>query len=64
MLKTRKAAAKRFKITKKKKILRRYSTQDHFLARRPSKAKRARRKDRKVSKEDFKKIKRQIPYKF
>ncbi len=64
MLKTRKAAAKRFKITKKKKILRRYSTQDHFLARRPSKAKRARRKDRAVSKEDFKKIKKQIPYKF
>lgn len=47
-LKTRKSAVKKFKITAKKKVLRRYSKQNHFNARRTSKLKRLKRNDRLV----------------
>lgn len=47
-LKTRKTAVKRFKITAKKKVLRRHSKQNHFNARQTSKLKRAKRNDVKV----------------
>ncbi len=47
-IKTRKAVAKRFKITSKKKVLRRKSRQNHFNARQDSDHKRAKRTDQQV----------------
>lgn len=61
-IKTHKATAKRFSITKKKKIIKRKAGQDHFNARESGKTKRNKRKDVKVSKSDIKNIKLQIPY--
>lgn len=48
-MKTRKSVAKRFKITSKKKVLRRASRQNHFNARQDSNQKRAKRSDKQVS---------------
>lgn len=48
-LKTRKAVAKRFKITGKKKVLRRKSKQNHFNARQTSDKKRQKRSDAAVT---------------
>jgi len=44
-LKTRKSVVKKFKITGKKKVLRRHSKQNHFNARQTSKFKRLKRND-------------------
>ena len=48
-LKTRKSVAKRFKITARKKVLRRRSKQNHFNARQTPDQKRAKRQDKLVS---------------
>lgn len=61
-MKTRKTAAKRFKITKKKKVLQRVATQDHFNARERGKDTRNKRRDRVASKSNRKNILKQIPY--
>lgn len=61
-IKTHKATAKRFKITKNNKIIRRKAGQDHFNAKETGKTKRNKRKDREVSRSDVKAIKQQIPY--
>ncbi|MEA1925878.1 MAG: 50S ribosomal protein L35 [Patescibacteria group bacterium] len=47
-LKTRKSVVKRFKVTSKKKILRRRSRQNHFNARQDSNHKRTKRNDKQV----------------
>lgn len=47
-LKTRKAVAKRFKVTAKKKVTRRSSNQNHFNAREDSKHTRLKRSDKEV----------------
>ncbi len=47
-LKTRKSVVKRFKVTSKKKILRRRSRQNHFNARQNSDHKRMKRVDKQV----------------
>ncbi|MBI4268652.1 50S ribosomal protein L35 [Candidatus Uhrbacteria bacterium] len=49
-LKTHKTVSKRFKITKTKKILKRYGGQDHFNARNPGKITRKKRRDGELSK--------------
>ena len=61
-LKTRKSITKRFKITKKGKILRRPIGQDHLRAKKKGKKIRQSRKMIKVSKDELKKIKRLIQY--
>jgi len=50
MTKTKQSIAKRFKITKKKKILHRTCGQDHFNAREKGKITRNKRRDRQMSK--------------
>ncbi len=45
-MKTHNAIAKRFKVTKKGKILKRVAGQDHFNARESGKVTRAKRRDR------------------
>jgi len=59
-MKTRKSIAKRFKITKRGKVLRRLTGQDHYLAKRGSKKRRNTRKWIEVSRVEAKKIKKLI----
>jgi large subunit ribosomal protein L35 len=59
-MKTRKSITKRFKITKTGKVLRRLSGQDHSLAKKRSKKRRARHKWVEVSKSEAKKIKKLV----
>ena len=62
-LKTKKAAAKRFKVTSSGKIMRRVSGQSHFNAKMSGKKRRNKRKWVEVSKTELKQIKRLLPYK-
>ncbi|MFC1617744.1 50S ribosomal protein L35 [Patescibacteria group bacterium] len=59
-MKTNRSVQKRFKKSKKGKILRRYSTQDHFNARESGKTKRRKRRVRSVAKQDTKKLKQLV----
>ena len=61
-LKTHKATAKRFKITKTKKIKQRKAGQDHFNARESGNIKRRKRKDITTHKSIEKTIKNLMPY--
>ena len=61
-LKTKKAASKRFIVTKNKKLLRRYSTQNHFNSRDRGKNTRAKRRDVSVDKTQDKWVKQLMPY--
>lgn len=62
-IKTHKATAKRFKITKNKKISKRKAGQDHFNARESGTITRKKRRDVAVSKKDIKNLRTQMPYK-
>jgi len=55
-IKTRKSIAKRFKVTKNKKIIKRSTGQDHFNARESGKQKRSKKLDKSVAKADAKNI--------
>lgn len=61
-LKTRKAVAKRFKITKTGKIMRMKSGRSHILTKKSRARKRHLKKKTFVSKSFLLKIKRQLPY--
>lgn len=61
-LKTNKAAAKRFKITKSGKWKKRSARRGHLLGKKSRKAKRKLRKSGYVSAVDLKKIRRLLPY--
>ena len=58
--KTRKSVAKRFKITKKGKILKRKAGQDHFNTRESGKITRKKRRDVEISKVLHKTIKKSM----
>jgi len=62
--KTHKAAAKRFRITKRGTVLRRYTQQDHFNVGRSKKTIRQRRRDRTVNASDSHRLARQLPFSF
>ncbi len=49
-IKTRKAVVKRFKVTKNKKVIKRYCGQDHFNSRNTGKITRKKRRDIQLSK--------------
>lgn len=55
-IKTRKSVAKRFKVTKNKKIIKRSTGQDHFNARESGKQKRSKKLDKSLAKADAKNI--------
>ena len=59
-MKTRKSVKKRFKITKKGKVMRRISGQDHFRAKKTGKQIRQKRKWIEVSKPLAKRVKKLI----
>lgn len=61
-LKTRKAVAKRFKITKRGKVKRSKAGKSHILTKKARNRKRHLRKSTLVSKAFLRKIKRQLPY--
>jgi large subunit ribosomal protein L35 len=61
-LKTRKAAAKRVKITAKKKVLRRGVGQGHFNAREDGKTTRSKRTDEQLFKTDAENVLKNLPY--
>lgn len=58
--KTRKAVAKRFKITARQKVMRRKSNQNHFNAKEDPKEKRLKRTDETVNGQMAKNIKREL----
>lgn len=62
MLKTRKSVAKRFKVTGRKKLMRRAIGQDHFNAKHPGSTTRRLHKKIRVSDTDTQTIKKHIPY--
>jgi large subunit ribosomal protein L35 len=61
-LKTRKAIAKRIKVTGRKRLKMRHAGQDHFNARQTGKTKRNKRRLNTVAKTLRKSVKRQLPY--
>ncbi|HAR62935.1 MAG: 50S ribosomal protein L35 [Candidatus Margulisiibacteriota bacterium] len=61
-LKTRKAAAKRFKVTGSGKFMRRKQGSKHLLSHESSKLKRSRHGDVVISGADEKKVKNMLPY--
>ncbi|MEI6288380.1 MAG: 50S ribosomal protein L35 [bacterium] len=61
-IKTRKAVAKRFTITKNKKVIKRTAGQDHFNARETGNTKRNKRRDGTIAEVDAKNIRRFLPY--
>ncbi len=61
-LKTRRAIAKRFKVTKTGKILRRRAFKGHLLSHKTRKRKRKLRKSALVSKSEREKIRKLLPY--
>ena len=56
-LKTNKTVAKRFRVTKSGKVMKRYCGQDHFNARNPGKITRKKKRDTQMSKAFSKTIK-------
>ncbi|MCK4809630.1 MAG: 50S ribosomal protein L35 [Candidatus Omnitrophica bacterium] len=63
-MKTKKALAKRIKITKKKKALRQKAGRRHLLSDKTKKRKRQLKKHGKVSSSDKKMIQKALPYAF
>jgi len=61
-LKTHKATAKRFRTTKRKKLLHRTSGQSHFNSRERGKTATMKRKDRSAAKSDVRAVKRLMPH--
>ena len=61
-MKTKKAVVKRFKITKKNKVIKRTGGQGHFNARETGNTKRNKRRDSEIAKADQKNIRRMLPY--
>lgn len=56
-IKTHKAIAKRFELTRRSKVLKRYAGQDHFNSRDPGKITRKKRRDQLMSRSYTKTIK-------
>lgn len=61
-IKTHKATAKRFKITKNKKIIKRKAGQDHFNSRESGKVTRNKRRDISISHTENRVIRQLLPY--
>jgi len=61
-VKTRQSLSKRFRITKKKKVIKRSTGQDHFNARESGNQKRQKKSDRLMAGKDAKNIRKLLPY--
>lgn len=60
-IKTKKSVAKKVKISGRKKVLRRYTKQNHFNSRETGKFKRKKRRDLRLFSSDEKNILRALP---
>jgi len=61
-IKTKKSVAKKIKITGKKKAFRRYTKQNHFNSKQTGNFKRAKRRNRRLSKSNEKSVLKALPY--
>lgn len=61
-LKTKKALVKKIKVTKRKKVLRRFTNQNHFNSKETGKTGRNKKRDRRLFKADEKNILKALPY--
>jgi large subunit ribosomal protein L35 len=61
-LKSKRAAAKRFRFTGTGKVARQHANHRHFLTKQPQKAKVEQRKSALVAPEDVRMVKRMLPY--
>ncbi|MCX6764059.1 MAG: 50S ribosomal protein L35 [Candidatus Moranbacteria bacterium] len=61
-IKTKKAAAKKFTITKRRKVLRRHTGQNHYNSKETGKAGRIKKKDLRVFRTEEKSILKALPY--
>ena len=61
-LKTNKSVAKKVKITGRKKLLRRYTKQNHYNSKQAGKFKRFKRKDQRLFKADEANVLKALPY--
>jgi len=61
-LKTKKALVKKIKVTKKKKVIRRSTGQNHYNSKDTGKEGRAKKQDLRLFKADEKNVLRAIPY--
>lgn len=60
--KTHKAVWKRFRLTGRKRLLRRAAGQDHFNARESGKITKKKRRDRELHPADYRRVRIAIPY--
>ncbi|HPE28883.1 MAG TPA: 50S ribosomal protein L35 [Candidatus Mcinerneyibacteriales bacterium] len=63
-IKTRRAAAKRFRVTGSGKVVRHKAYKSHILTKKSAKRKKNLRQSTLVDKSDYKRVKDMIPYKF
>jgi len=61
-IKTHKAASKKFKITKKKKVTRRKTGQNHYNSKETGKAGRAKKGDHRLPRAEEKNVLNALPY--
>ena len=61
-IKTKQSIAKRFTVTKNKKVIKRTCGQDHFNARDTGRMKRLKRSDNQLAKSDRRNVRRLMPY--
>ncbi len=61
-LKTKKSVSKKVRITAGKKVLRRYTKQNHFNSRETGKFKRLKRKEVRLDKSNEKNVLKALPY--
>ena len=61
-LKTRKSVSKKVRVTKGKKVLRRYTKQNHFNSRETGKFGRFKKRDKRLFKADDKNVLKALPY--
>lgn len=61
-MKTRKAVAKRFKVTARGKVMHHRARKSHLLSKMNSKSKRQLRDEKEVNSSDLKRIKSMMPY--
>lgn len=61
-LKTKKALVKKIKITRKKKVLRRFTHQNHYNSKETGKTGRNKKRDRRLFAADEKNVLKALPY--
>ena len=61
-IKTKKALVKKIKVTKKRKVFRRFTNQNHFNSKDTGKTGRNKKRDRRLFKADEKNVLKALPY--